>query len=371
MLAGDGCLVLGSGANGRHLAPDWETLLDRMGADSRAWASPDAPGAAGRDQRVPIDARRDFAWTLGQLLRAAGRDVGLLRQRIYGGPATRPLAWNSPHTEQLRTAAAVAVAIACGPATPAGESPPATRPVVHPVCDVVTYNIDVFLEEMLAAAGFDVEGMTATHTEPWRAEPTARTARRAWARERGLGRRDPPTIRVFHPHGMLPRVARPGEPAAHDLVMTSEEYASYRFDPMSLPSLVELETYGARRCLFYGFSFLDARVRDVLQATVATRRLLSRRGPPRPDGSDDRLVPLDGCHAALFPAPATTSDAAAESARRLETWRALSLRQLGVVSVYGDGFPALRSFLRTCAVQLNRSGYPVPDDEATLPFGAA
>lgn len=375
--AGEACLVLGAGANG-PLAPDWESLLDTLGTQAGAWAPSTPSGRVSRDLRIPLNARRDLSWTLGQLLRASGRDLRLFHGALYGGEASSPLQWSTERASQLRAAAALTIALASGGGSVgrAGQLPPQRE--LHPACDVVTYNIDVFFEEILAASGYDVEGVTEGFSQIWAADPAAQVARRERTLRLGLAAQEPEVIRVFHPHGILSRVtSRGGRPVGHNLIMTSEEYAGYRFNPMSLSSLVELQTYGERRCLFYGFSLADARVRDVLQATAKTRRLLLRRGSAvafagGSNGGDfhveSDIVPFDASHLALFSSPSNKQDPLSQAERRLETWRGISVRALGVVPVYGDTYSSLLQFLRTCSSHLAALGFALPDDEAPTPY---
>lgn len=194
----------------------------------------------------------------------------------------------------------------------------------------LTYNFDTLLEEALAALGYAATCVVPGEELEFR--PASSSERFGWPamRERGRGRKDA-TIRVVHPHGVVPRREREGMERAQarmsHLVVDASSLAHHQTIPLHLRSRWQIRAFGSRNCLFYGLSFDDPAVRMLLEDSR------------QPGSSAESSMK----HVALVSDPPQGS---------VRGWRAAwerALRNRRIVRLRSVGFEQQKRFLRILA----------------------
>ncbi|MFT3775929.1 MAG: SIR2 family protein [Minicystis sp.] len=223
-------LVLGAGVSMSANAPGWGQLMGRL-VLSVVHSSLE-PGTAVDDAYLPFT--EIFAQTLpkdqlvaAQYVKLALESRGLkdehvflrtLRQVLYAGTQ-----------DPASSALIVSLADLCrgsGWQRSAG------------VREVITYNYDVFLEELLARVNC-----------PYQTVPR---------HQRAEGDRLP----VYHPHGILHRTENPNDWA----ILSEDDYHSEFAAPHSWSNIVQLNAFSQMRCVFIGLSLTDPNIRRLLGA---------------------------------------------------------------------------------------------------------
>jgi hypothetical protein len=191
------------------------------------------------------------------------------------------------------------------------------------VRQLITYNYDVFVEEVLAHVKCPHE-----------------TIRR---HERASGTHLP----VYHPHGILHRVAE-----KEDWVILSEDDYHREFAaPHSWSNIVQLNAFSQMRCVFVGLSMIDPNIRRLLGA-AKTRNAPQHFAFLRRRNTDELLHRLEKEHGWGVGNPGGTADALRERVRvgclGGDVADDLTLEALGVQVIWYDehaNLPALLSEL--------------------------
>ncbi len=133
----------------------------------------------------------------------------------------------------------------------------------------ISYNYDTLFEEAVAALGAPVEAIVEGPRLAW-------TSRRP-VDHRGVlwpagGR--PATVRVLHPHGLLPRPARrwlgtPRPMPEAPVILSEQDYEKRREMRGHPMNIAQIEAFGGRRCVFYGLSMQDDWVRALARMANA------------------------------------------------------------------------------------------------------
>lgn len=260
---GEGCLVLGAGAS-VGLVPLWTKLAEDLAANNGLGALHSA------DLAQP-------PWTVERILGmlATSAQAGELQRALYVAPAEAATGDSiAAHVAARRQRAARArLRLLADLIIAMAGAGAASMRRFH----VLTYNIDVHLEEAISARGVTAVAMTAEGRQEWRPSPAALDrrkrlnaclhARNPWSAERKV----PAEVRILHAHGVLPR---PGddERRASGLVMSSSQYHLKDGLPYGSPNLLQLEAFGGLHCLLFGFSFEDDSVRSLLETAAGLDR---------------------------------------------------------------------------------------------------
>lgn len=268
---GDFCLVLGSGASQDAGLPTWEELAvefarrvdgtgparSEISSGQATWVIECVRGALGE-----ADYRNHLQIAL------YGTEAFDLDARTFTHLAAYPLArlavasrlHQGSHAVDRRSGARL-------PDATAGHA-----------FDVLTYNLDCVLEFAIRKLGYRSEAIVPriglddpSYRFPFGPE------RSPWSR---------PLVRVFHPHGVLP----PGERNYSDdpsllntlpLVMSAEDYEVRGGAADIWQNSLQLAAFTQRTCLFYGFSFADPSVRQLLRLAGRLRSNESSGTAPR------------------------------------------------------------------------------------------
>lgn len=219
-LQGQLCPVIGAGASQDLGAPTWRELIGKLAA--RLVGTPEAHGAIGAEGQWG-GADPAVLYDLFEL--AEGHQViEEVRRLIYGEHAER-----SP-TDGSAVSSLADLAILSARTCPERR--------FH----VITYNMDSFLEEAIENRDHSYESETSSG-------PPVRGGREG---VRG-------SVRIFHPHGLLPRDGAP-----RDLVLSRREYNRLHNAPADRRNLLQEGAFRELCCLFFGFSFSDPNVDRLL-----------------------------------------------------------------------------------------------------------
>jgi hypothetical protein len=224
LLRGRLALVLGAGVSQPFGLPGWQTLVDRLFAETSI-----TPPAGQRPERQADYLRAQFykrnsAGFLDAVHRALYADTTIDRWTLHG---TRSLA------------ALGTIVMACAR---------------HGVANVITFNFDDLVELYLEQHGF--VAISITKPEHW-----AENAH----------------IRVYHPHGMLPR--RTGVARSETLVLDQLSFAQVLQDEKN-PWRQELRgVLRTHTCLFVGLSGDDLHLDALITATAGEHAVLPEQIP--------------------------------------------------------------------------------------------
>jgi hypothetical protein len=223
-------LVLGAGVSMAAGAPSWNDLLGRLVLS--VVHTKLEPGT------FVSDAYRPFTEILGQALPT---DPLVVAHYVKLALSQRGGADNERFLQTLRQALY------------ARANPPAESPLLQQLADlcrgsswqksagvkeVITYNYDVFLEEVLEQARCPYEAV------------------RRHGRDSGTG------LPVYHPHGVLHRQQHDDDWA----VLSEDDYHSEFAAPHSWSNIVQLNAFSQMRCVFVGLSMTDTNIRRLLGA---------------------------------------------------------------------------------------------------------
>jgi hypothetical protein len=273
------CPVLGAGASRDAGMPTWDGLLNGIARQLGIGHGAQLPGhACSLNTTLPpasppaLRAGPDIAW----LLEAARCDERTLRETLYRDHNARAATWTTTpgfDEDALRKLAELCIAVA--------HATPSRR--FH----VITYNVDTLLEEAIVALGHGAKALTSRGTATW---PINRSIRLATPCTRGKR----VIVRVAHVHGVVPNVGDPRPVLAP--VLGAHDYDVSMQTPFSDHNLWQIAAFVGFNCLFYGWSFQDYAVRQLLRVASRCRQILDPVNLPQ--------------HFALVRATPATSDCA-------------------------------------------------------------
>lgn len=250
------CLVIGAGASMDVGAPGWAEIVTALAEQRGLFADCAVP--AGYDCRTNLSS--DRAARRAEMVRRAiivgGPDLPWLYDVVAADAAPDHLAelvyanhlddqWTrQPAFLQSAPFWLAVLAIACAWRKP-------TAPF-----HVITYNVDLLLEEAIEALGH--RAITISRSREERLCRVAAPPHRV--RWTGRAPAEQLSVKVFHPHGFVSRNGHPIDP-----VMGAQAYDWLASSPLDIASTTQLMAFGASHCLFYGFSFRDYGVRRLLR----------------------------------------------------------------------------------------------------------
>ena len=263
------CLIVGAGASMDVGAQGWPQIITALAERCGLFADCSVPASyscainssphvsAKRDEivrRAIVGSGADLPWLYDVF--EAGQSEHLA-ELVYGKSVDREWTQRPAFLQSAPFWLAV-LAIAC-----------AWRNVAAPF-HVITYNVDLLLEEAIEALGH--QAITISRSGAGRLCGKDVAPHRVWWK--GQGRANQLLIRVFHPHGFVDRKGPPVDP-----VMGAGAYDWLASSPLDIASTTQLMAFGSRTCLFYGFSFRDYSVRRLLR--FAHQLHLRSLGPTR------------------------------------------------------------------------------------------
>jgi hypothetical protein len=305
------CPVVGAGASNDLAVPTWNRLIEELGEKLGVQVPPGADplmavdilmgtpqGTPGAGQASFREARRSFITQLHEVLYAGTTGWTAQRDFLSYAPA-------------LLAALGIFVAV-CSP---------------HRTFHIITYNFDCLIEEAVNALGHRAVAVTASNPSPEQGitfEPSRTRSRHLIEPEiRSLV-----TVRIAHPHGLIRRSGTPhglDAAMADDLILSRASYQRSSRSPFNLHNLWQIAAYSSMVCLFYGWSFNDSTVQNIIDIGTAIREHGSVR-------RTDREI-----HCALVKRP-TCSD---EYLAREQSY----FQEQGILRLLTDDFSDQKTFL--------------------------
>jgi hypothetical protein len=316
--AGKLCLIVGAGASNDIDVPTWSRLVTQLGEKLAVQVPPDVDPVQAVD--ILMSALRKRHGTREQ---AECSFVTQLRGVLYAST----VGWTRKSDF-----------IACAPTLLALLALCVARQSPNRTLHVVTYNFDCLIEEAIAALGHRAVAMTASKPHPEEGivfEPALARSSRILRESELPGLL---TVRVAHPHGLIRRSAiecTPGMARAvmNDLILSRVSYQRGSRSPFNIHNIWQIAAYSSLVCLFYGWSFNDAAVQNIIDIGKEVRQ----------HGAES-LNPL---HVALVKRPLCSNEYLAGEQSHFQ--------EQGIMRFLTDDFPDQKTFLAHLLRQLGVS----------------
>lgn len=247
------CPVVGAGASSEVDVPTWNRLIEQLGNKLSVGVPPDANPIQAVDILMAALQRRSGGSKLSRE-QAECSFVGQLRDVLYAPTVN----WTRGDNFMTRAPTLLALLALC-----------VARASPNRTFHVITYNFDCLIEEAIAALGHRAIAVTASQPDPSQGivfEPETRRSHPVLA-ESDI--RDLLTVRVAHPHGLIRRSSAAYQPRTakvvlNDLILSSASYQRGGRSPFNIHNIWQIAAFSSLVCLFYGWSFNDAAVQNII-----------------------------------------------------------------------------------------------------------